>query len=89
MQFERLLSVDSLQAVYRKGKCFTIKDTGNNDLYASAETRLLSRRPEHLLLDSLLSLFRKERTKQMTIKYNFFFYEISIWLHVSISRVRH
>ena len=31
---ERLLFAGSLRAVYRKGKCLTTKDTGNNDLYA-------------------------------------------------------
>jgi hypothetical protein len=38
----------------------------------SAETRLLSRRSELLLLVSLLSLFHKETNKQMTIKHNNF-----------------
>ena len=38
-----------------------------------AETRLPSRGSEHLLLDSLQSLFYKERNNQMTIEHNHIF----------------
>jgi len=71
MQSARLLFVDSLQALYPKVKYLQSRTQETMTCMPSAETRLLCRTSEHLLLDSLLSLFRKERTKQMTIEYNF------------------
>jgi hypothetical protein len=55
-----------------KGKVLRSRTQETMACMPSAETRLLTRRSENLLLDSPLSLFRKERTKQMTIEYNFF-----------------